>query len=69
MKKKTLGALKRKTLQQKKHYGIPSSWMSAALVFIAICQLPITLKASLELACIASLHISNYSEPSFCKIK
>ncbi len=61
------GPFKRKAPQKKKTISILSSWKGIALSLILISQVPISLKATLELSCLVNNQKDSILIPSWCK--
>tara|TARA_B100000700_G_C14387286_1_gene553129 strand:- start:164 stop:367 length:204 start_codon:yes stop_codon:yes gene_type:complete len=65
MSKKRLGPFKRKSSQKDKNFSIHAPWTGAALALIVITQIPIAIKTTLEIACLAKVNQS--SNIQWCK--
>ena len=65
MLKKNEGPFKRKSEQKGKDFSINAPWIGAILMLIAITQVPIAIKTSLDIVCIAKP--SNVSNISWCE--
>ena len=64
MSKKHDGPFKRKSTKRKKNFSIHAPWAGAALALIVITQLPISIKASLDIFCITQSN--NRANPHWC---
>ena len=59
MKEKNAGPFQRQPLQSNLNFNISSSWAGVAFFVIAISQVPLALKASLDIACITQVNFLN----------
>ena len=65
MSKKKEGPFKRKLSRKNKNFSIHAPWTGIALGLIVITQFPISIKATLDIVCIATT--SSNSNISWCK--
>ncbi|WP_320665004.1 hypothetical protein [Prochlorococcus sp. MIT 1223] len=67
MHKKSEGPFRRKSIDKTRDFSIHAPWVGAAIALIAIAQLPIAIKTSLDLICITKGVNENNPTILLCK--
>ena len=67
MTKANEGPFKRATPKISQDFSIHAPWVGGALALIALTQLPIAIKTSLDLICMPQIKDTNSQQLSWCK--
>ncbi len=67
MSKKNEGPFKRKKTKSHKDLSIHAPWVGAAVAIIALAQVPIALKSTIEIICLSEQNNKDSLNISWCK--